>query len=268
LKEKTLEPINSKRPESTKLSGKYLYIMGSGSGAGKSTVCMGILAQLVTVGYAPSELAYIKPMTQCTDQQAVTQFCERMNISHRGIGELVYRKGFTRDFIDGLTKDSTELKEDVLSTIADIGANKKMVLIDGIGDPAAGTVVGLSNADIAVAVSAAVVFVGKPGLGAAIDNTILCVSYMHSRGINNIGLINNKIPLAYLAEAKAYVSKRLSELLPTSTFLGSIAYEDQLEQKLKYESAVIVAEWFGAYIERQAFQNWLAVSMSKCNKAE
>ncbi|MCK5191960.1 MAG: hypothetical protein KAR12_18120 [Methylococcales bacterium] len=86
---------------------KYLYFMGTASGAGKTTLCEGMLSQLLLNGYQPEQLAYIKPMTQCTNKQAVTVFCEHEHISHRSIGSLVFKKGFSKDFIDGLSKNST-----------------------------------------------------------------------------------------------------------------------------------------------------------------
>ena len=80
---------------------KYLYVMGAESGAGKSTVCLGILAQLLASGLTPYQLAYIKPATQCITKQTVALFCEQTKIPYMDIGNLVFRKGFSKDFIDG-----------------------------------------------------------------------------------------------------------------------------------------------------------------------
>ena len=97
--------------------------MGSESGAGKSTVCMGILAQLLVSGFAPNQLAYIKPVTQCIAKQTVALFCQQTKIPCIDIGNLVFRKGFSRDFIDGLTKRSDELIAEVLASILSIGTS-------------------------------------------------------------------------------------------------------------------------------------------------
>ena len=64
------------------------------------------------------------------------------------------------------------------------------------------------------------IFVGKPGIGAAIDNTVLCVSFMQLKGLKNIGIIYNKIPLAAIGEIKKNASKRLPELLPKIKLFG------------------------------------------------
>jgi dethiobiotin synthetase len=201
---------------------KYLYVMGAESGAGKSTVCQGILAQLLDSGFTADQLAYIKPVTQCTEIQPVALFCKQQNIPYRDMETLVFKKGFSKDFIDGLTPGSEELLAEVLSSIVAIGQDKTIVIIDGVGDPSVGCVVGGSNVDIAVALACNVIFVGKPGIGAALDNTVLCASFMQYKGIVNIGVIYNKIPFSVVAEVEKYVTKRLPELLPEVTLLGFI----------------------------------------------
>ena len=64
-------------------------------------------ALLKTDKYAPSDLAYIKPATQCEAIQLVEEFCK-----HRGITScvppIVYYKGFTRSFLKGETGENSE----------------------------------------------------------------------------------------------------------------------------------------------------------------
>ena len=223
---------------------KYLYIMGSASGVGKSTLCEGLLSQLLLNGYQPEQLAYIKPMTQCTDKQAVTVFCESKHISHRGIGSLVFKKGFSKDFIDGLSKNSAMLLEDILAEIVQISEDKDVVIVDGIGGPATGSVIGVSNVTIALSLNAYVLFVGKAGIGAAIDDTVLTVSFMQQQGIKNIALIYNKIQSSELISIRHYVSKRLAELLPNVPVLDFIANHTQLHIGTKQHSAAKIYQWF------------------------
>lgn len=224
--------------------------MGSSSNVGKSTLCESLLSQLLLDGYQPESLAYIKPMTQCIEKQAVTVFCENKHIAHQSIGSLVFTKGFTKDFIDGLTKTSDRLLEDILMEISHISKNKKIVIIDGVGSPSTGSVVGVSNVDIALALASPVVFIGKPGIGSAIDDTILAVNFMQQRGIKNIALIYNKIESSELVSVKHYVSKRLAELLPNIPVLDFIAnhVQRELDMNFKYQSAVKISQWFNSQL--------------------
>ncbi|MGZ8225582.1 MAG: AAA family ATPase [Methylococcaceae bacterium] len=232
----------------------YLFVMGAESGVGKSTVCEGILALLLAEGYAPEQLAYIKPVTQCIAKQPVAAFCEQANITYRDIGSLVFQKGFSRDFIDGLTPNSSELLDEALTTILAVGKDKKMVIIDGVGDPSAGSVVGVSNVNIALSLPCKVIFVGKPGIGAAIDNTVLCVSFMQAKGLKDIGIIYNNISLETLSDMTSYVTKRLPECLSDITLLGFVPRQPQLHQGS-------VGQWFAAWLDVNVLFNWLDCSL-------
>jgi dethiobiotin synthetase len=232
----------------------YLYIMGSESGAGKSTVCLGILAQLLTRGHLPEQLAYIKPATQCLEKQAVAVFCVQNGIATMDLDGLVFKPGFTRDFIDGITPNANELLAKVLENIAKMSLNKSYVLIDGIGSPAVGSVVGVSNIDIAASLPCRIIFVGKPGIGAAIDDTVLCVSFIQNKHRQNIGLIYNQIPAADLPRTQNYVSKRIVQLLPNVTPLGFIARHEDFLALLQL-SAEEIAAWFSSYVDETKLLN-------------
>ena len=226
---------------------KYFYMMGSASGVGKTTLCEGLLSQCLLNGYQAEQLAYIKPMTQCTDKQAVTEFCEHENIDHQSIGSLVFNSGFTKDFIDGLTKTSDMLLQDVLAEISQISENKEIVIIDGIGGPNTGSVVGVSNVDIAGSLAAPVLFIGKAaGIGSAIDDTVLAVSFMQQRGIANIALVYNKIESSELVNVKHYLTKGLAELLPNVPVLDFIVNHTRLDGKTKHQSAIKISQWFSS----------------------
>ncbi len=232
---------------------QYLYVMGAESGVGKSTICLGILAQLLASGFSADQLAYIKPLTQCIEKQPVAQFCEQKNIQHRDIGSLFFSKGFSKDFIAGLTQGSAELLAEALAAIAAIGQGKAVVIIDGVGDPAVGSVVGVANVDVAAALACPVIFVGKPGIGRALDNTVLCVSFMQSKGLDNIGVIYNNIPEEAYPEIKRHVSKRLPELLPEVSLLGFIG---------NLKDGVDPAQGFDAFIDRTHFLcDWLKLTL-------
>ena len=242
------------------MTAKYIYVMGSESGAGKSTVCLGILAQLLASGLTPNQLAYIKPVTQCIEKQKVALFCEQTKIPCLDLGNLVFSKGFSRDFIDGLTKHSDDLLADVLASILSIGKDKKVVIIDGVGDPSVGSVVGVSNVDVALSIPCHVIFVGRPGIGAAIDNTVLCVSFMQYKGLKNIGIIYNKISLPDFAEIKKYVTKRLPALLSEITILGFVGKEQVVETYLQNNVGEEISLWFSSYIDPKTLLcDWLGL---------
>ena len=132
-----------------------------------------------------------------------------------------------------------------------------------------GSVVGVSNVDVALSLPCNVLFVGKPGIGAALDNTVLCVSFMQQKGLTNIGIIYNKIPLAAIAEIKKYVTKRLPELLSEVTLLGFIDNDQLVETPLKNNSSEEIAQWFSSYIDRKTLLcDWLDLKIEKQELAD
>ncbi|MCX7096418.1 MAG: AAA family ATPase [Methylococcales bacterium] len=231
----------------------YIYVMGSESGSGKSTVCLGILALLLTAGYLPGELAYTKPITQCTDKQAVSLFCSQHNIPSQEAPPLIFSKGYSKNFIDGKTPSSAELLANVRNSILNLGQDKKVVIIDALGGPSSGSVIGVSNVDVALSLPCKVLFVGKPGIGAALDDTVLCVNFMQHKGLTDIAVIYNKIPLLAFDDIRKYLSLRMPALLPGITLLGFIVLIPNLGACLNNNSSKEIAQWFGAYLNPQGW---------------
>ena len=77
-----------------------LLVAGDKSHAGKSTVSLGLLAALLDTGFSASELAYIKPATQCVSSTLTARYCQSVGIAYEHIGPLVFYRGFTRECLD------------------------------------------------------------------------------------------------------------------------------------------------------------------------
>lgn len=60
---------------------------------GKSSTCLGLLGSLLRQpDLRSSDLAYIKPATQCEKPQLVSEWCEANGVACRGIGPVVFYK--------------------------------------------------------------------------------------------------------------------------------------------------------------------------------
>ena len=71
-------------------SGLRILVAGDKSSAGKSTVSMGLLAALLESGFTASELAYIKPATQCVSSTLTARFCQSTGLAYEHIGPVVF----------------------------------------------------------------------------------------------------------------------------------------------------------------------------------
>ena len=124
------------------------------------------------------QLAYIKPATQCVTATLTARFCESKGILYRHIGPVVFYKGFSessplsplsppsplsplvvcrppinrsagtwqcplcgcvaRQFLDGQAGTSAELVASCVSAVDRVAADRKIVVIDGVGYPSVG----------------------------------------------------------------------------------------------------------------------------------
>mmetsp|Transcript_14159 Transcript_14159/g.23140 ORF Transcript_14159/g.23140 Transcript_14159/m.23140 type:complete len:353 (+) Transcript_14159:378-1436(+) len=174
-----------------------IFVSGDRSQVGKSSCCLGILASLVkNLGYKPSELAYIKPVTQCESVQLITRYCENEGIECVPIGPVVFYSGFTREFLKGNTPTSEELAMQVTEAVESLCAKpgRKIVIIDGVGYPGVGSLVGVSNATAALASNAPVVLICPKGVGNAIDSYNLNSTFFKYHNVPVLGGIFNRFP--------------------------------------------------------------------------
>jgi len=143
--------------------------------------------------YKPEDLAYIKPATQGTQQTLTARYCKSKNIASEHVGPLVFYKGFTRKFLDGKTEDTATILNNIKVAVDNIAQDKKVTIIDGVGHPGVGSIVGASNADVAKACNASVLIVGKEGVGACVDTFNLNAAIFELKAVPVLGLLVNRV---------------------------------------------------------------------------
>lgn len=186
--------INTNQDKGTET--KFLFIAGYSSNSGKSSICMSLLDILQSeYEISPSELAYIKPATQCTATQGIWKYCKEKGIDYVGLGPLLYYTGYTaeRQETEDVNTSEIEVLEMVKDSIMKCGKGKRFVLVDGVGYPSVGSIVGASNASIASYLGFPVLLVGKDGLGDAIDTFNLNRIYFEVHGAKVLGCIFNRV---------------------------------------------------------------------------
>ena len=62
---------------------------------------------------------------------------------------MVFYSGFTREFLAGNTASSEEMLADIVAAVDALGTGRRLVVVDGVGYPAVGSIVGVSNATVA-----------------------------------------------------------------------------------------------------------------------
>lgn len=173
-----------------------LFVAGDRSSVGKSSICLGLVATALRLGYCPPEaVAYIKPATQSEAPSLVAQYCAAHGIASVPIGPLVYYRGFTRAFLAQPSSHDSYLQA-CARAVDRLGRGKRLVILDGVGFPAVGSICGTSNAAVADACQVqGVLMVGGPGVGGAVDAYNLNAQYFRGQAphLRVLGAVFNQL---------------------------------------------------------------------------
>ncbi|GMF19075.1 unnamed protein product [Phytophthora lilii] len=226
MKQQLLESryaAGSATPEAGDKPPLRVFVSGDRAQVGKSTVCLGLVGALLRSGYSAADIAYIKPATQCEKPQLVTKFCRQQGITCCEVGPILFYKGFTREFLKGETDTSAQLLEKARKKVEEIGRGKKVVVVDGVGYPAVGSICGVSNAHVAKTLGTPVVLVGKKGVGDAVDSFNLNATFFESHGVKVLGGIFNRLPedgFYSLEHCRENVTAYFEQFLPDKRVYG------------------------------------------------
>eukprot|EP00439_Symbiodinium_sp_Y106_P005329 s3060_g1.t1 len=170
-----------------------VFVAGAVTHVGKTSVCLGLLAALRKAGLKAQELAYIKPATQCEAPDLLSKWCAKEGIEYVAGEEapLVFYSGFTRSFLAGEQGTSAQWLQKIEERIQKLSDGKRVVIVDGVGFPAVGSIVGVDNADVARASRAPVLLVCKSGVGSAVDSFSLNSSYFLAKSVPVLGAVFN-----------------------------------------------------------------------------
>jgi len=163
------------------------------------------------------------------------------HIDYEDMSPVIIPQGYTKRYVDGEVKLGKQIA-DVEKAMENVTKASDVVLIEGTGHCAVGSIVGLNNAKVASLIGADMVLVANGGIGSAFDelelNRILCQHY----NVRIAGVIINKIIPDKLEQTRYYMGKAMMQAwgvpllacIPDRPFLGCPALAD-LEQLFKTE---------------------------------
>ena len=198
-----------------------IFISGDRSHCGKSSIALLLLASLLAPPFnlsSSTDVAYIKPATQCESQQLIELYCNKKRVKCVAVGPIVYYSGFTRAHLASeLDPPIPSLLAKVQAEIEKLAIGRKVLIIDGVGYPSVGSITGTCNATIASLAGGLkeeteeesvkknevtspspsfpcpVLLVSPSGVGNAIDSHNLNTTYFASKHVEVIGSIFNKL---------------------------------------------------------------------------
>ena len=176
---------------------RQLYLAATGMNRGKTTVALGLLAALADRGL---DIGFIKPVGQRyaivdgqpADEDAILVRAALHLADPLSLMSPVHiPRGFTKAFIRG--QDTPDLAGRIRHAHAAVAARHDLLLLEGTGHAGVGSVVGLSNAQVARMLRAPAVIVAEGGVGRPIDEIVLNRALFARHGVEVAGAIINKV---------------------------------------------------------------------------
>lgn len=209
---------------------KRLYVAATNQHVGKTTTTLGIVEAFRQSGI---RVGYCKPVGQeavdlenlQVDKDALL-FSTMMhfNLVARVHSPVILGPGATQAFLD--SPEDFPYRQSIENASALLEEEYEMVVYEGTGHPGVGSVVGLSNADVAHLLDAPVILVVEGGVGYTIDRLFLCLSPFQQKGVKIAGVIINKVRPDKMEKVRKYVGMKLREWgIP---LLGVLPYDKTL----------------------------------------
>jgi len=216
------------------MSVKSIYVAATRQHVGKTTSTLGLVTACKNRGI---KVGYCKPVGQQSvdfnsiqvDKDAllfsdVMSFQLEANVH----SPVILGKGATSSFIEN--PDRFAYPEQIQVATKLIEERSDLVIYEGTGHPGVGSVVGLSNADVAKMVNAGVVMVVEGGVGSTIDMLNMCTARFEQLEVPLLGVIVNKVRPDKIEKVSYYVGKYLER--NGTPLLGVLPYDKSLAYPL------------------------------------
>ncbi len=211
-----------------------IYIAATSQHVGKTTCTLGIYKALYKRGY---NVGYCKPVGQefvdlgdlKVDKDALL-FARMMNFDLEADlhSPVIVGSGLTTAYLDNPVqfhfRERLELAADMLHKKHDF------VLYEGTGHPGVGSVIDLSNADVAKIVGASLIMIVEGGIGSTIDELNANLALFREQAVPIRGVILNKVLPEKVDKVTHYVGKKLKQMgIP---LLGVLPFDKSLTYPL------------------------------------
>jgi hypothetical protein len=204
------------------MAPKVIYIAGFRQHAGKTVTSLGLIS-LLSAYYSLDEIGYLKPVGQelveLPEGGTVDKDC-RIVQSFTGIEDMRLEmcspvqlgSGFTKSYLDAgdqkrLSASLAERIEEAMEPLQ----HKSVVIAEGTGHPGVGGIVKLSNAQVANLLGADVLFLSGGGIGRALDQLEVDLTYFLHQKSRVKGILFNRVIPEKLETVRHYITEKVLE---------------------------------------------------------
>jgi len=220
-----------------------VFVAGTDRDIGKTVTCIGLISNLLgpDCGYRLADIGYIKPVGQqamrvhdgegettevFADKDAVL-VSQLMGIdcgSYGDISPVVWERGLSERIIDSAADETiSPIRDEILERIREayrrVARGKRIILVEGTGQPGVGSVGGVSNSDVIrtlveMGTSVSVVLVTEGGIGSTIDRAFPYIMALDHLGTRINGLIINHVRPSKIHKITHYVTSYYQQVFP------------------------------------------------------
>ncbi len=213
---------------------KRIYVAATSQHVGKTTSTLGLVAALrqrgINVGYCkPVGQKFVDLGELLVDKDALL-FSKIMDfrLASEIHSPVILGKGATQAYLDN--PQAFPYREKILKAAEWLHRYHDAVVFEGTGHPGVGSVVDLSNAEVAKLLGASVIMVVEGGIGSTIDRLNMCTSLFREYKVPIIGVIVNKVLPDKAEKVQYYVRKWLDDKgIP---LLGVLPYDRSLSDPI------------------------------------
>jgi dethiobiotin synthetase len=207
-----------------------IYVAATGQHVGKTTSTLGIIANLQKRGF---NTGYCKPVGQkylmidsCKVDKDAVLFSDIIGfgLHPEYHSPVILAKGVTQAYIED--PDSFQFEEDLLKAAKYLDENHEVTVYEGTGHPGVGTVVDLSNAEVAQLLGAGVVMIVEGGIGKTIDRLNMSLALFREQKVPILGVIINKVRSDKRDIVRYFLERKLKKF--NIPILGIMPYDETL----------------------------------------
>lgn len=212
------------------MKAKNLYVAATNQHVGKTTSTLGLASAFkrkgVNVGYCKPVGQHFLDLENIRVDKDTLLFADLLGfeLAPEIHSPVILGSGATSAYLDD--PFSFQYESAIRFAIEKLESLHDFIIYEGTGHPGVGSIVNLSNADVASMLQASVIMVVEGGIGSTFDRLNLSMALFRERKVPILGVIVNKVLPEKRDKVEYYMGKKLDEIgIP---LLGLMPYDEVL----------------------------------------